>query len=268
MRGAAWIIHSTARHWQLLSHLVLRDLRESVAGNALGRLWLYVSPLMTIGIYIFIFAFVFKVKLGDTLNLPYDYTVYILSGLIPWLMTMEVMNRSCMAITGNSGVVKEVVFPIEILPVRTVFSVLANYAVFYVVFFVYILATQHSLLWTHALLPVILALQIIFLVGVALMFSAITAFFRDWARLVNLSAMLLVYAAPIVYVSDWVPELVRPVLYANPISYMVWCFQDALFYGELRHLFAWPVFTVVALLSFIIGSSLFQRLKPMFGNVL
>jgi lipopolysaccharide transport system permease protein len=269
MSSASWVVgRAIVTNRSLLCQLVLRELEESVVGSAFGRFWLYLTPLLTMAIYIFIFAVVFRARMPEGAALSYGYSAYILAGLIPWMMTSEVMNKSCTAIISHANLVKEVVFPIEILPAKAVLSSAMNYLVFYGIYLVYVLAAHHELMWTHLLLPVVLGIQILFLIGIALIFSAVTPFFRDWARLVGLSGMLLIYAAPIVYVQNWVPPLFKPLIYVNPISYMAWCFQDTLFYGEFAHPLAWTVFPALAVLCFAYGAWLFRRLYPLFGNVL
>ena len=56
-----------------------------------------------IGVYVFIFAFVFKMKVGGTLDMPLDYTTYILAGLVPWMAFQESMSKSSSAITAKPG---------------------------------------------------------------------------------------------------------------------------------------------------------------------
>lgn len=220
------MVRTLRENRRLVFDLTRSELHESVVGSVLGRVWLYLGPLLTMAVYIFVFAIVFRVKVNPTEgNFSYGYPAYILSGLIPWMMTLDIMARSCSAIIGNSGVVKEVVFPIEALPAKVVLTSAASFAVSYVVFFGYLLVEQGHLLVTHLLFPVVLGIQFVFLFGLAFLFAAITPFFRDMTRIVQFASMLLIYAAPIVYFGDWVPRAFRAVLYLNPISYMTWCFR-------------------------------------------
>src|SRR5262249_7611617 len=98
--------------------------------------------------------------------------------------------------------------------------------------------------------------------------STITPFFRDWSRFVSISTMLLIYMAPIVYLESMVPDLLKPLVYLNPFTYVAFCYHDVLFYGEITRPYAWIVFSVMAVLAFIAGASLFRRLQPLLGNVL
>jgi lipopolysaccharide transport system permease protein len=77
-----------------------------------------------------------------------------------------------------------------------------------------------------------------------------------------------IYILPIFYLPDWVPAAFKPFLYLNPFSYMVWCYQDALYFGRIEHPWAWPIFFVGSVGALLIGYRVFRRLKPQFGNVL
>jgi lipopolysaccharide transport system permease protein len=77
-----------------------------------------------------------------------------------------------------------------------------------------------------------------------------------------------IYLMPIVYLPSMVPGIFQPLLYLNPFSYMVWCYQDAVYFGRFEHPWAWLVFPMLCLGTFVLGYRLFRRLKLMLGNVL
>ena len=106
------------------------------------------------------------------------------------------------------------------------------------------------------------------MIGVAFALAAVGAFLRDLKEIIQLTVTAGIYVSPIFYLPDWVPSPFRPLLYANPFSYMVWCFQDVLYFGRFEHPWAWLVFTVGSVLSLAAGYCLFRRLRPFFGGVL
>ena len=99
-------------HHQLTFEMVRRDLSDRYAGQVFGILWTIGHPMILMAIYLFIFTVVFKLKVGGTYELPRDFTTYLLSGLIPWMMFQESMMRGTTAITNQRSLVKQVVFPI------------------------------------------------------------------------------------------------------------------------------------------------------------
>lgn len=268
MSPALIISRSLTTNWRLLINLARVELRESVAGNALGWIWIFLAPLLTMAIYIFVFAVVFQIKLPATYQTVYGYPAYILAGLIPWLMSVDIMSKSCSVLIGNAGIVKEIVFPIEVLPAKVVFASLVTFLVPYSMFFMYAYLVEQRFLFSHLALPIVIGLQLIFLIGLSLTYATITPFFREWTKVVGIVNMLLIYMAPIVYISEWVPPVFKPFVYINPFTYMALCFHDVLFYGYIAHPYAWIAFTAIAIGTYVMGSRLFYKAKSVLGNVI
>ena len=110
------------RHRQLTFAMAQREIADRYAGQFLGVLWAIIHPVIVMGVYVFIFAYVFKMKIGGTHNMPLDYTTYLLSGLIPWMCFQESMSKASVVIVNNANLVKQVVFPLEVLPVKVVIA--------------------------------------------------------------------------------------------------------------------------------------------------
>lgn len=267
-RAGVALARSLVKNWRLLASLAYREMREGFVGSVLGPAWVLLSPLVTILIYVFLFAVVLQVKIEPGHKLQGDYAMYILAGLIPWLLTADVMNRACSSITVNASIVKEVIFPIEILPAKSIVVASVSFVVSYALFFVYAAFTLGGLPPIYALFPLVVVVYYVLLLGMAMLFAAITPFFRDWAKIVALLPQFVIYITPIVYVSDWVPPTLRPLLYLNPFSYTTWVFQDVLFFGEIRHPIAWIVSPLLCVAAYFWGSAAFWKLKHQFGNVL
>lgn len=262
------VIAILRRNRELTMEMARREVSDRYAGQAFGTFWAVGHPVFMMGVYVFIFAFVFKTKVGGTAEMPLDYTTYLLSGLVAWLGFQESMAKSCTAITANSSLVKQVVFPLEILPVKGVVSSIFQQGVLILLLVIYVLLSHGSLPWTYLLLPVLVVLQVIAMIGVAYMLSAIGTYFRDMKDFAQLFFVAGVYLLPIVYLPAWVPPVFRPLLYLNPFSFLIWCYQDALYFGRIQHPWAWLVNTAGSFMVFVAGYRLFRRLKPGFGNVL
>jgi len=253
---------------RLLWELARREISDRYAGQAFGIAWAVGHPLFLMGLYVFIFAFVFKVRIETSYDLPLDYTTYILAGLIPWLGFQEAMNRGSTAITGSAALVKQTVFPLELLAAKGVLAALFTQLIATAILIAYVLASRGSLHASYALLPVLVVVQAFAMTGVSLLLGAIGPFFRDVKDLVQLFGVAGLYLLPVFYLPAWVPELFKPVVYANPFSYMAWCYQDALYYGRIEHPVAWIVFPLASTAVFVCGCRAFRRLKVLFGNVL
>jgi lipopolysaccharide transport system permease protein len=251
---------------ELLWALTRREITDRYAGQFLGSLWALGHPLVLMGIYVFVFAVVLKARIGGTLEMPLDYPVYILSGLIPWMAFQEAMNKSVGAISSNANLVKQVIFPIELLPVKGVLAAFLPQTISFVALTIYVFIKLGTVPATYLLLPFLFVLQGLAMMGVAFLFSAVGVYLRDLKEVVQVFCTAGVYLMPIAYLPEWVPTLIRPVLYFNPFSYLAWCYQDAAYFGRFEHPWAWLVLALLSPMTFVAGSRVFAQLKSHFGN--
>jgi lipopolysaccharide transport system permease protein len=256
------------RHRQLTWEMAKREIRDRYAGQVFGLSWAVAQPLTIMGVYVFLFVTVFKVKIGGTVELPLDYPVYILSGLIPWYYFQESLAKGCVAITSNASLVKQVVFPIEVLPVKGVIAAMISQLIATIILFGYILATFHSLPWTVIFFPAAVFFEILLMVGVSYILSSVGVYFRDIKDIVQVFLLVAMYIMPIFYLPAMAPKMFQPVLYLNPFSYMIWVYQDIFFFGRFEHTSAWVIFPAFSIAAFYGGYRVFRKLRIMFGNVL
>lgn len=264
--GVVGLFHSIRRHWGLVVEMARREIVDMHAGQTAGIVWLIVHPILFFAVYAFLFGSVFNVRIRN--GAPSDYLIYLFSGLVPWLITQDVMSRSATVMIANTSIVKKVMFPVEVLVAKTV---LASASVQFVLFFVvvaYIVIAKAALPAVFLLFPVVLLLHLLLLCGLALLLSSITPYFRDVPEFVRLFCSVNVYLMPVVYLPEMVPDVLKVVLAANPFSYLIWCYQDILYFGEIRHPGAWAALAVFASGVLAVGSFVFVRLRSHFGSVL
>lgn len=262
------MVSAIVQRRQLIYELAKRDITDRYSGQALGSFWAFGHPALQLAVYVFVFNFVFRAKVDSGGLSSQDYVTYILSGLIPWLTLQEIINRSATVLVAHSNLVKQTVLPLEVLPLKVVLSALGTQLVSMVGLVLYVGLTQRGLSPSYLLLPIVIVLQILFVVGAAFVLSALTVFVRDLKDAVLVFSYVGVYLVPVVYSPAWVPALVRPLLYLNPFSHLAWCFQDVIFYCSIQHPVAWVVTAVFSVWLFAVGYRLFHRLRPLFGRVL
>lgn len=257
---------------EFIKELARRDIVDRYKGQPLGAIWAFIHPAVLIFIYIFLFGIVFRNNIGFSKTMPLSYTSYILSGVIPWLFIQNCLTTGAVSVIGNTSVIKQVMLPPIIFPAKAVVSALIVEAIYLVITLVYNitsgLITGSGIHLTYLLLPVALIMQIILMLGFSLMFGAVTAYFRDLKDIIQVLCTLGIYLAPILYLPDAVPEMFRFLVYINPFSYVIWVFQDVLYYGQILHGFAWIVTAVMSLVVFYGGHAVFNKLKTAFGSVL
>jgi len=257
------------RNRRLIGEMAKRDLADRYSGQILGIAWGFIHPIATVGVFLFIFGAVFRAKASAvSVEFPADHAVYMVSGLVPWLVAAEVMSRASTTVSGHAALVKQVVFPIEILPVKMVLATLPTMIIGFLGLIAYVLIRFGTLPVTFLTLPVAIVVLYVFLFGIAFMISAVAVFFRDLKDIVQLYAMLGLYLAPIFYFMDWVPDSLRVLVYLNPFTYFIGMFHDLAYYGTVQSPLGLAAALGLAVAAVLIGAALFGRLKPHFGSYL
>jgi lipopolysaccharide transport system permease protein len=269
-RGAgfgAWrLFRSVVRHRRLVLELARREMTDLHAGQVAGVIWLAVHPLLMFAVYAFLFTIVFKMRIGE--QGPKDYLIYLFSGLAPWLMTQDVMGRASGVMIANLSIVKKVMFPPEVLVTKTLLSCVAVQFILLSSVVIYTVVARSQIPGSFLLLPPLFGLHLALLWGLSLLLAATTPFFRDVPELVRVFVTLNVYLMPVVYLPDMVPSSLRFLLVCNPFSYLIWCYQDVLYFDAINHPVAWVVLPIFSVGSLLGGSYVFVRLQHYFANVL
>jgi lipopolysaccharide transport system permease protein len=269
-RSASEFLRSIAGHWRLLIALAKRDLSDEYVGHTLSLSWNVVHPLFVMLVYVFVFTKIFPTKIVAPPSNSTDAVVYLLAGIIPWLALSQVMGRSLASVVGNASIVKQMAFPLELLPIKALAGPLVFGAIslaFLICYGVWI--TNGSILPAYVIgLPLLLALSLFFLTGVSLILSCAQVFLRDLKEFVNMFVTVGLFTHPILYFPDAVPALVRPLVYVSPFSYFIFCWQDVMFYGAIERGWAWLITGVIAVFLFAFGARLFLVSKHSFGDFL
>jgi len=108
---------------ELIWELAKRDVRDRYASNTLGMLWLLIQPVVTIIIYLSVFSIIFKMRIPESANTEGSYPLYFLSGFVCWMALSEAMSRAPSLISNNAALVKQIVFPTQVLPTKSALAV-------------------------------------------------------------------------------------------------------------------------------------------------
>jgi len=268
--GTGGLIETLIGRRRLVWQMAKREVSDRYAGQALGTLWAVAHPILLMGLYLFLFTFVFPSRM------PFGggqggAVTYILAGLIPWMTFADAMSRGTGAIVNEAGLVKQVVFPVEILPVKSVLAAALPQGIATLVLLLYMAIIDRHVPALAASLPVLFVLQLMVMTGVAYVLSSVGAYVRDLREIVQVFVSAGIFLAPILYSEDAVERAVpgfAMLLPLNPFSHLVWCYQDALYYGRPAHPVSWLLLLVVSPAALFLGHRIFRKLKLMFGEVL
>ena len=262
------LLASIVRHRRLLWALAKRDISDDYVQHQFSLFWALIMPLFTVAVYVFIFTKIFPARIAAPEGHDTDSIVYLFSGIIPWLTLNFAVGRGMNSIVNNSNIVKQMAFPLELLPAKTLVSpfIFLGVALSYVV--VYAGWITKGTILPFYLIGVPLALLITFAttLSLAVLFSSLQVFMRDTKEFVAMFFSLGLFLHPILYAPGAVPEAVRGAVYASPITYYIFCWQDALFYGGFERPWAWAAASGFAAISLVLSSRVFMASKLHFGE--
>jgi lipopolysaccharide transport system permease protein len=256
---------------------VMRDLKARYKQSLLGYFWSLINPLMTM----LIFWLVFSVLLRNDIPM---FPVFLLVALLPWNFAVTSVSGGMRSVLDNSNLVKKVYFPREILPITTVLSNLANYLLALPVMFLVMAGIQLTVLghlqfsWSFAFLPVIIVIQVILLIGMALLLSTIAVFFRDTTHIIDILIQLWIFLTPVFYSLDVVTKgnaiAAKVVRWLNPMASLIDFYRDILYGQPTNPAPGLPAIDGVfrtlltALVILAVGAYVFHRYSPHFGEEL
>jgi len=256
------------RHRLLIAEMTRREITDRYAGQVLGAAWAIGGPLLTMAVYVFAFTVLFRGRLGPTDN-GMAYTAYVLAGMVPWLAVQDVVMRATVCVSGSASLVKQIVFPTEVLPLKVVLaSVPALLVGLAVAGTITIAAGATSLFGTLVLLPLAVLLLLLMCAGLAYVLAAVGVFLRDIKDIVGVLLMIGFFIHPIIYPPQQVPRWLNRVFAISPFTHLIGCFRDALVDGAVTRPWSWVISFVSALVLTVIGWRVFRMLRPSFGNAL
>ena len=140
-----------------LASVTIIEIEKKYSGTIIGKMWVALYPLLLLSIYIFVYMVIFRVRFPGYSEL--GYTLYVFTGLIPYIAMSEALTTSCLSIKQNMHLIRNVMLPIDLVPVRTVLvSMIGKIVSLCILSFLLIYGTEISL--KFLLLPVIFFLQI------------------------------------------------------------------------------------------------------------
>ena len=250
------------RHRWILKQTVATDLRIRYAGLALGLSWMFFYPLLFLGVYALVYNYIFRVG-SESIGTGMAYVLFIFCGLVPFLGFAESVTGGTSSIITNSKLIRNTLFPVELLPVKAVLVAQGTQVVGTVLLLVALGIAGRLTPWA-LLLPVLWLLQLMLTIGIAWILSSSCVLLRDLQHAVSLMLLMLMMLSPIAYTADMVPPLLGRLLWLNPLYPIIVSYQDALFKGQCPHVGVLALLLGLACVLFCGGLAYFHRLKRVF----
>jgi ABC-2 type transport system permease protein len=259
---------------ELLVGMARNDLKIKYKNSVLGFAWSLLNPLL----YLVVFYIAFEKILGS--GIP-SFPIYLLSGLLVWNLFSTGLSAATGSVVANSGLVKKVSFPREILPLAAIGSTLIHFFLQSLVLFVVLAIVRWNVAWAYVpLLPVALGALLLLTASLGILFSAVNVYLRDMSHFLELALLAWFWITPIVYAFELVGSRegwFTKVWMANPVTPIVLVFQRAIYAvmtnpdapaGSQQLLPEWPYWGYVAYLgmSFAVGAIVLALAVTVFGR--
>lgn len=242
----------------LIRNLVEKDFKVRYRNMSLGVLWSLLNPLIMMALLTFIFTKIFAQP--HERNFPLS----VLCGLVPFNFFTVAWVTGTSSILENTALIKRVPVPRQVFPIASVLSnclhLLIQIALLLGIVLFFGRGVNIHWLW----LPLIWALEILFVLGLTLTFSAINVYVRDTRYVVESTNTVLFWLVPIFYSFTAIPLRFRDLYQFNPVAALVLMMRNVLLEGHAPLASTLIRLTCVSLSMFGIGLFVFSKLKDGF----
>lgn len=258
------------RSLELLRQLWLREIEETVKGSALGWIWLVLNPLLMMALYVVVFGVLFGGSFGHVENeSPLAFAVGVYIGLSVVGLVNETIGRSTATIQRSTNLVKKVVFPLVLLPTVQVLGSAFKFAVNSLLWLTMAAFVGTVLTWQVLWLPVLLVPVVLIALGLGLMVSALSVYFRDIQQVTSVFTQIIFWSSGVFYSAIKVME--HPQIWAflkwNPFFLVIENTRAVVLWGLSPNLTQIFITYCFALVFFAAGLFVFQRLKHGFAEL-
>jgi lipopolysaccharide transport system permease protein len=248
------------RYPDLFMNIFRRELYGKYRGSVLGLMWTLINPLALMAVYTLVFSVLLKAFQIE------HYPLFVLSGLLTWVFFQSAVQMSCSSLFTQPGLVKQVRFPRQMLPLAVVATnVVTLAAMLVVVVGVNLIFISETRTTFWAALP-LLVLLVALASGLAVVFGYLTVVYRDVEHLMNTIFLPWFFLTPIFYTLDQLPglqgrEWIADVLYyVNFVTPFVEAIRDPIFFGELPALGDVLYCVVAGFASLVLGVLVARRM--------
>ncbi len=254
---------------QLIWQMTRREIVGRYRGSVIGLAWSFITPVLMLFVYTYVFSVVFKARWGTGSNESRaDFAIILFAGLIVFGLFSEVVNRAPRQIVTNANYVKKVVFPLEILSWVYLGSVLFHSLVSLAVLLIAQLIINQSIPWTVLLFPLVLLPLIFASLGAAWFLAALGVYIRDIGQITSVFTTVLMFLSAIFYPVSALPERYQFWLRLNPLVVIIAESRKVLIFGNVPDWTWLGTALLIGLFIAFAGFWWFQKTRKGFADVL
>lgn len=251
------LAHEAVRYEFLSRQLVSRDFKTKYKRSVLGMFWSLLNPLLTMSVQYVVFSTLFRFDVAN-------YPVYLLSGIVFFNFMSDATSQSMMSIVQNASLINKVYVPKYIYPFTKVLSCGVNFLLSLVALYIMILLTGMPITPKHLFILYGMACELMFVLGVSFLLSALMVYFRDIQFLYGVFLQMWIYLTPLFYPESILPPLVKAVVLCNPMYHFITFVRTIILYDALPPFSSWVLCALFAIIPLVIGYQVFKKLEQRF----
>lgn len=264
------IFRSIHSNRNLILNMTRREIKKKYQGTFLGLAWSFISPLLMLLVYTFVFTVVFKSRWGNSNGEEnqFEFVVTLFAGLIVFNLFSELLNQSPLLIVNNVNYVKRVVFPLEVLSIILAGSALFNALVNVIVLLIMQLILRGQIPVTVVFFPVVFLPVLLLGLGASWFFSSLGVYIRDIGQILGFLTTILLFTSAVFFPVSAIPQNYQQLLKLNPLVVLIEEARNVLVYGIFPNWIALLFLSVLSSLVAWIGFWWFQKARKGFADVL
>ena len=257
----------TGHDLRLVLNLTKMMLRDRYLGSSLGSLWAILNPLFLLAIFTFIFGFVFQSRIPGA-ETTLAFVVWMISGYGPWLAVNESLMSSANSVVGSAGIVKNIPFKTELLPIAGAFVGIVNLCVTMCFLVILKLVSEFTLSWAYLFTPIVVVVQFTFLISLGTLLAALAVFVRDIVQMLPTVLLITLFMTPIFYSADQLPKFAQIFSDVNPFHQIISAYRNIFLEGVPPSFISLGLLFFASLIFFKWSLSVFRRGKGFFDSML
>jgi ABC-type polysaccharide/polyol phosphate export permease len=245
---------------ELLYQMTKRDLLLRYKQTAMGFAWAVFMPLVNTAVFSVIFM---RVAAIET---PVPYPLFAFCGLLTWNFFASALKFAVGSLTSNYNLVTKVYFPREIFPFSAVIVCLVDFALASIVLVAMMIYYKIVPGPSIIMLPVVVAVQIAFTAGVALLLAMSNLFYRDVKYIFEIALTVWMFATSVLYPVELVGGKLGWVMRVNPMTPIIDAYREVLFYGTWPSSPAFLIAAALSVVTLFVGWLAFHRAEFKFAE--